>query len=363
MSPLNVQTGLARVDGLSLSGDGSRLAVSQRATGREVWAAPFGAGDRIFKTAEPVWPGATEGWGIPGAMGKFVFGSAGELLEAGVLANIPSLADPRPPLIENPGLEDALLVDFCLSPDGIRLLTAIGTMDGDYCGYVSNWSRSGPSWSTLWTVRSAHFDLRAVAFLQDPTRVLVVEENLGRDPNRDELPKYSAVLTVRDASTGELIAENSNVRHFDDLQQVAVGGAEPVVVLGFPHELHIYKQAELIAKPPVTPLLAGIAAWWWRSPEAAHGARRPWASPQVVQTQWPVLRGLAFHPSGRFLLTVAGESSAAIWDTGTWTLRRQFATQTGNLCSVCTSGDGRLAAVGTDTGMVTIWDWEELTRN
>ena len=43
MSLLHVQTGLECVDYLCLCADGSRLAVSQLATGRQVWAAPFGS--------------------------------------------------------------------------------------------------------------------------------------------------------------------------------------------------------------------------------------------------------------------------------------------------------------------------------
>jgi WD40 repeat protein len=283
-------------------------------------------------------------------MCKLVFEPTGELLEAGVLANVPSLADPRDPSIEKVALEDAALEDFCLSPDGSRLLTAIASVeDSEYCGYVRSWSRSGASWLPLWTVRSRNFALRAVAFLPDSTWVLVVEENIGRDPNRQGLPKYSSVLTVREESTGELIAENSDVREFDDLQQVAVGGTEPVVVLGYPHELHIHKLAELIAEPPKRLRdLTGLASWWTRSS----------VSPRVIQTEWSSLRGLAFHPSGRFLLTVAGGPGVTAWDTETWTVTREFDWQTGNLYSVGVSGDGLLAAVGSDSGIVTIWDWE-----
>jgi hypothetical protein len=167
----------------------------------------------------------------------------------------------------------------------------------------------------LWTVRSRNFELRAVAFLPDSTRVLVVEENIDRDPDRQELPKYSSVLTVRDESTGELITENSDVREFDNLQQVAVGGTEPIGVLAYPHELHTYKLAELIAEPPKRLSdLTGLASW----------RMRPQRRPRVIQTEWPSLRGLAFHPSGRFLLTVTEEPSVTVWDTETWTVTREF---------------------------------------
>ena len=96
MSLLHVQTGLECVDYLCLAADGSRLAVSQLANGCQVWAAPFGSADRILKIAEPNWPGAAPiDQNRPGAMCKLVFEPTGELLEAGVLANVPSPAEPK----------------------------------------------------------------------------------------------------------------------------------------------------------------------------------------------------------------------------------------------------------------------------
>jgi hypothetical protein len=59
--------------------------------GRAIWFA-----DRILKIAEPDWPGAAPiDQNRPGAMCKLVFEPTGELLEAGVLANVPSPAEPK----------------------------------------------------------------------------------------------------------------------------------------------------------------------------------------------------------------------------------------------------------------------------
>jgi WD40 repeat protein len=336
---LRVQTGLKSVDYLCLTADGSRLAVSQISGGREVWSSPFASAHRIHQIAEPRWPGAgpideeRKSW-WPGAMSKLVFEPTGGLMEAGVLATVPSLAVPTDLLsLDDEESEtstgEADLQDFCLSSDGCRLLTATGNMDGyDYRGYLRKWSRSGISWKLLWTVPSDYFDIHAVAFLPNLARVLVAEENLGRDPDRPEVGKYSSLLTLRDERTGDLITENYAWGLFDELQQFAVGGVKPVVVLGNQRQLHVYDPADLTAKP------------------------------RVIQTEWANLRGMLFHPSGRFLLTVAEGPSVSILDTETWKVIQQFDWEIGNLRSVGVSMDGFLAAVGSDTGIVTVWDWE-----
>jgi hypothetical protein len=332
---LRVQTGLESVDYLCLAEDGSRLAVSQVGGGREVWSFPFGPADRSEKLPEPRWPGAgpisksRKPW-WPGAMWKLVFQPTGELLEAGVLAAVPLLADPRGPLSpEDEPLAEAELHDFCLSPDGSRLLTANGYEEGyEYRGHLRSWSASGPSWTPLWTVQSDYFEVHAVAFLPNQAGVLVAEANLGRDPDRRKVGKYSSVLTLRDGSTGDLIAENDSAAPFDGLQQFAVGDVELLAVLGYERQLHVYNLADLTADP------------------------------RVIQTESANLRGMAFHPSGRFLLTVAQGPGVSIWDTDTWQVTREFDWEIGNLRSVGVSKDGHLAAVGSDLGIVTVWDWE-----
>jgi WD40 repeat protein len=67
---------------------------------------------------------------------------------------------------------------------------------------------------------------------------------------------------------------------------------------------------------------------------------------------------MVFHPSGRFLLTVAEGPSVSVWSTKTWKVTQEYDWEIGNLRSVGVSRDGFLAAVGSDTGIVTVWDWE-----
>jgi hypothetical protein len=187
---------------------------------------------------------------------------------------------------------------------------------------------SGRSWTALWTVPSRSFVVHALAFLPSLERVIIAEENLGRDSERPDIGKYSSILTIRDERTGELIAENDSLADLEGLQQFAVGGVEPVVALGSQGELHLYNPAD-------------------------HTPDR-----RAIETGWPHLRGMVFHPSGRFLLTVAEGPNVSIWDTESWKVVRELDWEIGNLRSVGVSRDGCLAAVGSDRGIVNVWDWE-----
>jgi hypothetical protein len=188
----------------------------------------------------------------------------------------------------------------------------------------------GSSWAQLWTVPSEHFELHAVALVPKLAAVLVAEENVGRDPERPELGKYCSILALRNERTGDLIIENDGVRPFDELQQFAVGATEPVVALGYERALHVYQLKELDRD----------------------------SEPRVIQTEWTNLRGMAFHPSARFLLTVADGPSVSVWDTKNWKMVQEYAWEIGKLRAVGVSKDGLLAAVGSNRGTVAVWDWE-----
>jgi WD40 repeat protein len=65
---------------------------------------------------------------------------------------------------------------------------------------------------------------------------------------------------------------------------------------------------------------------------------------------------LAFHPSGRFLAATSNDTMVKLYDTASWQEARTFTWNIGRLRSVAFSPDGLLAAAGSDTGKIVVWD-------
>ena len=66
--------------------------------------------------------------------------------------------------------------------------------------------------------------------------------------------------------------------------------------------------------------------------------------------------GLAFHPSGRFLAATSNDATVKLYDTSNWALATTYTWEIGRMRSVAFSPDGLLAAAGSDTGRVVVWD-------
>lgn len=66
--------------------------------------------------------------------------------------------------------------------------------------------------------------------------------------------------------------------------------------------------------------------------------------------------GVAFHPSGRYLAATSNDATVKLYDTTTWEVARSFTWDIGRMRSVCFSPDGTLAAAGSDSGKVVVWD-------
>ena len=65
---------------------------------------------------------------------------------------------------------------------------------------------------------------------------------------------------------------------------------------------------------------------------------------------------LAFHPSGRWLAVADNSGTVRLLDPGTWTAARTFEWGLPKARCVRFSPDGTLAAAGSDTGKVVVWD-------
>lgn len=66
--------------------------------------------------------------------------------------------------------------------------------------------------------------------------------------------------------------------------------------------------------------------------------------------------GVAFHPSGQYLAATSNDTTVKLYDTATWQVAKTFTWNVGRLRSVAFSPDGMLAAVGSDTGKIVVWD-------
>jgi WD40 repeat protein len=66
--------------------------------------------------------------------------------------------------------------------------------------------------------------------------------------------------------------------------------------------------------------------------------------------------GIAFHPSGKYLAATSNDKTVKLYDTTSWELARTFTWDIGKMRSIAFSPDGTLAAAGSDTGKVVVWD-------
>jgi WD40 repeat protein len=65
---------------------------------------------------------------------------------------------------------------------------------------------------------------------------------------------------------------------------------------------------------------------------------------------------IAYHSSGRFLAATSNDATVRLYDTETWELAKTFTWDIGRMRSIAFSPDGMLAAAGSDTGKVVVWD-------
>jgi WD40 repeat protein len=65
---------------------------------------------------------------------------------------------------------------------------------------------------------------------------------------------------------------------------------------------------------------------------------------------------LAFHPSGRYLAATSNDTTVKFYDTESWQVAKSFTWNVGRLRSIAFSPDGTLAAVGSDSGKIVVWD-------
>ncbi len=109
---------------------------------------------------------------------------------------------------------------------------------------------------------------------------------------------------------------------------------------------------------------------WVLSPDGAHAACRVtvWVHVYPVREAFTKpaasirndnrreFTGVAFHPSGKYLAATSNDRTVKLYDTATWQVAKTYTWDVGRVRSVAFSPDGSLAAAGSDTGKVVVWD-------
>jgi WD40 repeat protein len=196
---------------------------------------------------------------------------------------------------------------------------------GDGPCFLSAFRWSGAAETPIWRapILDAPDELAYVshlACLGDGERFVSVERNLSR-----RLGDGRCWVAIRSRTDGRLL-QSSN-RLFGHGDRVFGSRHADVIVVMKPKSLRIHPTDDLDAPP------------------------------RVLKNDTPKhFTGVAFHPSGRYLAATSNDATVKLYDTTTWEIARTFTWDIGRMRSIAFSRDGALAAAGSDSGKVVVWD-------
>jgi WD40 repeat protein len=154
-----------------------------------------------------------------------------------------------------------------------------------------------------------------VEVLSDGKRFVTAENRMGSGPR----------LAIRSLSTGEITSSTTLDR--SDNPILAVSPDDELLIAAVTTELIVYSASNL-----TKPLCRR------RNDNRKH------------------FTGIAFHPSGKYLAATSNDTTVKLFDTSTWAVARTFTWEIGRVRSITFSRDGTLAAAGSDSGKVVVWD-------
>lgn len=228
-------------------------------------------------------------------------------------------------------LRGTLPADFGL--DGV--LTSLEfTPTGDWLLLCSPWRligarRGSKQWHIEWSVKKSNrspdrFD--SAALCPDQQKLVVLVHRRKLVPHID----FTYLLVLRELTTGRILAERQLT-----MQEVPQGMRNRLAILPDGSATIGYR---------------GRSVYRWPT-DPTKPAKKATVSRKDI---WEAV----LHPSGRWLLIVSDAPEAVVWDTASWKAVRSYEWGIGRLrCAAC-SLNGCLAAVGSHTNKVFIWDWE-----
>jgi WD40 repeat protein len=145
------------------------------------------------------------------------------------------------------------------------------------------------------------------------------------ESRRDDSPRVAPMIVIRDGASGDAVAE---------LGETAASAQTRLAFAPDGRALYAWDN-RLLERWDLT---SGSLSKQLEAPGRAY------------------FQGLAVHPAGRILITVAGDGQARYWDPVDLSPRTAFNLKVGKLHAVAISPDGMMAAAGADKGKVVIWD-------
>jgi WD40 repeat protein len=223
------------------------------------------------------------------------------------------------PLAGGP-LTDPPMVWFAQSSDGTRLFTAHDPLPG---ARLAAWRPHAGEWVREWAVSPA-----------DPP----VHYTLTLDPTGDRLAH---------------LALKPEPRTWPETYRLVVRDTETGTEVGYGHYPYSVEpdRTRLLFRPDGKQLIGvhKLCLLVWPIPGGGK--------PELVRNDSRKhFTAAAFHPSGRYLFTTSNDTTVTVWDAASWGRVTRFTWQVGRLRSVAVSLDGALAAAGSDSGQVIVWD-------
>ena len=303
------------IESLAFAPDGRHLAAGDTLGGVTQWA----VADQTAVVWPPAWPGVSAPVWVhdvaAGPNGKAWYAAARAAFFACSPAG-PAAGGGRPdPAVEvvRPGWARALAV----GPDGRR--AAVALVVDDAVPELTGWDLApdGPP-VPVWRAASNAGFVRGLAFLPAGGEFVAA---------CSDWPNRAGALTVRSAADGRVV--RTVACPTADVGGVAVSPAGTAVVAR-----------------------CGPAVWVWNPAD--------WGRPpaRFLNDSRKHFTGLAFHPAGRYLLATSNDATVKVYACDTWQVAATFTWQVGKLRSVAVSPDGTLAAVGSDTGKIVVWDFD-----
>lgn len=206
-----------------------------------------------------------------------------------------------------------------ISADGSRVVSQHGLPDNCLVG----WSASEAGWMRNWRLSTLELSAESLTLTPDGQRLALFTRSAA-DVLWWQLPRR---LELRDAATAELLGVGAYPYNY----------ACPLLFSPNSQQLVGFNHMTLLV--------------WLITADGALGAPR-----LVRNDSRKHFTGCVYHPSGRYLYTTSNDTTVHVFDTHTWNRVHRLTWQLGQLRTVTVSSDGNLAAAGSRTGQIVIWD-------